>query len=66
MTDQMTSRWLTVSDLADELGIPKQTIYRWRHERKGPRAHIIGRHVRFSRESVDEWLESLAEPGPAA
>ena len=54
-------RWLTVQQLAAELGLPKQTIYKWRVEGRGPRAHKIGRHVRFSREAVDEWLAEQLE-----
>lgn len=58
--------WLTADDLSDELDIPKQTIYRWRVEGKGPRAHKIGRHLRFSRDDVDAWLAESADPRPAA
>lgn len=53
--------WLTVEQFAAELGIPKQTVYKWRTEGKGPRAHKIGRHVRFSRQSVDSWLAEQLE-----
>lgn len=58
--------WLTADDLSDELDIPKQTIYRWRVEGKGPRAHKIGRHLRFSRDDVNDWLAESADPRPAA
>lgn len=58
--------WLTIGDLSKELGIPKQTIYRWRTEGKGPRAHKLGSHVRFAREDVDAWLADSADPKPAA
>lgn len=58
--------WLTAEDLSGELDIPKQTIYRWRVEGKGPRAHKIGRHLRFSRDDVDAWLAENADPRPAA
>lgn len=58
--------WLTAEDLSGELDIPKQTIYRWRVEGKGPRAHKIGRHLRFSRDDVNDWLAESADPRPAA
>lgn len=58
--------WLSPADLAKELHIPRQNIYRWRMEGKGPRGHMIGRHVRFSRESINAWLEQQADPRPAA
>ncbi|MGC2940174.1 MULTISPECIES: helix-turn-helix domain-containing protein [unclassified Brevibacterium] len=55
------ARWLTAEDLAAELRIPKQTIYKWRVEGFGPTAHKIGRHLRFSREDVDDWYSTLQE-----
>ena len=58
--------WLTAAELAAELGIPKQTIYKWRTEGKGPRGHKLGRHLRFARRDVDEWLAENADPKPAA
>lgn len=61
-----TVEFITVQQFAEEMGIPVQTVYRWRTEGKGPRAHKIGRHVRFSRHSVNEWLEQQLDPRPAA
>lgn len=58
--------WLNVDDLAAELGIAKQTLYRWRTEGKGPRGHKLGAHLRFAREDVDSWLAENADPKPAA
>lgn len=60
-TTYSDARWLTADDLATELQIPKQTIYRWRVEGKGPRAHKIGGHLRFRREDVEKWLETQRE-----
>lgn len=53
--------WLSPSDLARELGIPLQTVYVWRTRRLGPRGHTIGRHVRFSRSAINEWLAKNAD-----
>lgn len=41
-TTYSDARWLTADDLATELQIPKQTIYRWRVEGYGPTAHKMG------------------------
>ena len=47
-----------VDDLAEFLGIPKHSIYAWRKTNGGPPAHRIGKHLRWRREDVEEWLES--------
>jgi predicted DNA-binding transcriptional regulator AlpA len=54
--------WLSPAQLAEELHIPLSTIYIWRSRHKGPRGHKIGVHVRYSRESINEWLATLADP----
>lgn len=64
--DFTPKQWLDADDLANELGIPKRTIYKWRVEGKGPRGHKLGRHLRFSRENVDAWLAENIDPDTAA
>lgn len=59
------ARWLTAEDLAAEMHVAKQTIYRWRVEGYGPVAHKIGHHLRFSREDIDAWYATL-EKDPVA
>ncbi len=46
----------TIDELADYLKIPKSTLYKLAKEGKLP-GQKIGRHWRFSREAVDQWLE---------
>lgn len=55
------TKMLTVSDLADRLQVPVQTLYAWRHRGEGPRAVRVGRHLRYRIEDVDAWLAALAE-----
>ena len=52
----------TVEDLAAHLGVPVQTIYKWRVTGRGPRASKVGRFIRFSPEDVAAWLEEQKEP----
>jgi excisionase family DNA binding protein len=49
--------WLTPEDIADELQIPLRTLYSWRARRLGPEAIRIGRHLRYSRQEIDRWLD---------
>jgi excisionase family DNA binding protein len=35
--------------LADYLGVPLATVYRWRYEGTGPRGIKVGKHVRYRR-----------------
>lgn len=53
--------WISVDDLADELQIPKSTIYGWKSRGLGPRWVRVGKHLRAKRTEVDDWLNQLAE-----
>ncbi|MBK8016678.1 MAG: helix-turn-helix domain-containing protein [Betaproteobacteria bacterium] len=47
--------WVTATDVAQHLGVVKDTVYRWR-ERKGLPAQKIGRLWKFQLSEVDEWV----------
>lgn len=47
-------------ELAEYLGVPVATIYRWNHLRNGPRAIRVGRHVRYRVADVESWLDAQA------
>lgn len=50
-------RHLDVHQLADQLGVSVQTIYRWRSEGADmPRGFKVGNGVRWRQERVDEWI----------
>lgn len=55
---EVTSKMLSVRELAELLQVPAATIYRWRSRGEGPRGYRIGKHVRFRRVDVEAWLES--------
>ena len=47
---------LTIEELSVYLKIPKSTLYKLVREGKIP-SQKVGRHLRFHRESIDEWLK---------
>lgn len=49
--------WASVDDVAEHLGIAKDTVYRW-IESKGMPAHKVGRLWKFKLSQVDEWIEA--------
>lgn len=53
---------LSPQQLADYLGVPVATVYRWRHESTGPRGIKVGKHVRYRRGDVEAWLETRSDP----
>ncbi len=52
-----SNRLMSPKQLADYLGVSKQTVYeRWRSW--GIRAHKVGKHLRFRERDVETWLEA--------
>jgi len=47
---------LTLEELADYLGLKKQTIYNWLHQKKISGIKI-GKVWRFERREIDRWLK---------
>ena len=56
-TAVMDERLLSPHEVAAFLGVPLQTIYRWRYRHEGPCGYRVGRHVRYRIADVERWLE---------
>jgi excisionase family DNA binding protein len=50
-----SERWVGAEDVADHLGVAKDSVYRWIEERDLP-AHRVGRLFRFKLSEIDEWV----------
>ncbi len=55
-TDMAKPLW-TIEDLSAYLSVPVATIYKWRSMGDAPRAHKIGRYLRWTPADVFDWLE---------
>lgn len=55
---------LTVDEVAERLRLPRQTLYYWRSEGTGPKARLVGKHLRYREDELGAWLE--AQPTMAA
>lgn len=51
----MPEPWLSADDIADYLGVTKDTIYAWIAD-KGMPAHKVGRLWKFQTNEVDDWV----------
>ena len=60
MAKQRMPRLMSVEELADYLGLQKQTIYNWLHQKKISGIKI-GKVWRFDRKYIDDWLKSLGK-----
>ena len=56
-TDPMSERWSSVDEVAEHLGIARDTVYRW-IEHKALPAHRVGRLWKFKLSEVDEWVRA--------
>jgi excisionase family DNA binding protein len=54
MTDD---RWLSVEEIAEHIGVTKDSIYRW-IEKRGLPAHKVGKLWKFKKDEVDAWVRS--------
>ena len=52
----MPEQWVSVEEVAEHLGVAKESVYRW-IDGKGLPAHKIGRLWKFKLSAVDEWVQ---------
>lgn len=63
----MSDRWLSAEEIAEHLGVTKDTVYVWIASRAMP-AHKVGRLWKFQKLEVDDWVKSggASDPNEAA
>jgi excisionase family DNA binding protein len=53
----------TIEEVADYLGVPKQTVYCWRTSGYGPAGFRVGKHLRWRASTVIAWTLELERQG---
>jgi len=53
-------RLATPAEVAPYLQVPVKTLYTWQYTGVGPRAHRVGRQLRYRWQDVEAWLASVA------
>ena len=53
----MSEPWVKVKEIANHLGVAKDTVYRWVDTRALP-AHRVGRLWKFKVSDVDAWVRA--------
>lgn len=49
----MAERWVSVDEIAEHLGVKKDTVYKWVARKKMP-AHKVGRLLKFQIKEIDK------------
>lgn len=47
----------TASDVSQHLGVPVETLRKWRYLKRGPQYVPIGKYVRYRWTDVEDWLD---------
>jgi excisionase family DNA binding protein len=55
---RLLSVFFTQAELAQELGVTRKTLNRWKVEGKGPAITKLGRKILYSRKAVATWLSA--------
>ena len=50
--------WLSPQQAGEYVGIPTKTLEQYRAEERGPAFSKVGRHVRYARRDLDDWMRS--------
>ena len=50
-----TEKWSSLEEIAEHLGVSKDTIYRWIAKKQMP-AHKVGKLWKFKISEVDKWV----------
>lgn len=53
----MDDRWLSVDEIAEYLGVSRDTVYSWLSNKSMP-GHRVGRLWKFKRTEVDQWVRA--------
>ena len=53
----MNDRWLSVDEIAEYLGVSKDTVYSWVTHKSMP-GYKVGRFWKFKKEDVDTWVRA--------
>ena len=48
-------------EVADWLGVPLGTVYRWRTNGDGPPGLRVGKHLRYRVKDVERWLDAQVD-----
>lgn len=59
----MDERWLSVEEIADHLGVSKDTVYAWVSSKDMP-GHRVGRLWKFKASEVDQWVRAGGASAP--
>ncbi len=49
----------TIEEVANYLGVPKQTVYCWRTSGYGPQGFRVGKHLRWRAATVITWTVEM-------
>jgi len=62
----MTTKYLTVSEVAEMLRMPVESVRYWRHIGKGPASFKLGRRVLYAIEDVEAFVDAARKASAAA
>jgi excisionase family DNA binding protein len=52
---------ISAQELAEYLDVPVATVYAWRYRRQGPPGLRVGKHLRYRRIYVNDWIEQRTD-----
>lgn len=55
--------WLSVRDIATICAVSTKTVHEWRRTGRGPRFHLLGKHLRCAPADLHAWLDSCVADG---
>ena len=54
-------RLMAPLDVSEHLGVPTATLANWRSASKGPPFLRVGRHVRYRRTDLEQWIDGRVQ-----
>ncbi|MCT7842861.1 MAG: helix-turn-helix domain-containing protein [Lactobacillus iners] len=58
MDNVNVDKWIGIEEVADYLGVNKDTIRNWIKKGNGVPAHKIGKLWKFKKSELDDWIKS--------